>query len=107
MSRAAIRPLVVISLVTLMLVPLSFADGSAAYKSKCAMCHGEDGAGATTMGKKLGLKNLASPEIQKQDDAALTALIAKGKGKMPAFGSTLSETEIKEVVAHVRKFAKK
>lgn len=86
----------------------TIADGSAAlYKSKCAMCHGPTGAGDTPMGKKLALKPLASPEVQKNSDAKLLEVIAKGRGKMPVFGGKLSDEQMKQLVAVVREFAKK
>jgi mono/diheme cytochrome c family protein len=82
-------------------------DSAALYKSKCAMCHGPTGAGDTAMGKKLALKPLASPEVQKNTDAKLLEVIAKGRGKMPMFGGKLSDEQMKQLVAVVRGFAKK
>jgi len=33
------------------------ADAGALWAQNCASCHGKDGSGTTTMGKKLGLKD--------------------------------------------------
>lgn len=77
------------------------ADGAATFKAKCAMCHGADGSASTGMGKSMGLKPLGSPEVQKMSDADLTALVANGKGKMPAFKGKLSDDEIGAVVKYV------
>jgi mono/diheme cytochrome c family protein len=82
-------------------------DTAALYKSKCAMCHGATGAGDTPMGKKLALKSLASPEVQKNSDAKLVETIAKGRGKMPKFEGKLSNEQMKQLVSVVRGFAKK
>lgn len=82
------------------------ADGAAVYKAKCATCHGADGAGTTPMGKKMNLRDLGSAEVQKQTDAELTQITAKGKGKMPAYESKISADELKAVVAHMRSFKK-
>lgn len=82
-------------------------DPAAVFKSKCVMCHGADGAGQTPMGKKMKLRDLRSAEVQKLTDKALTALIADGKGKMPAYKSKLSATEIAGQVELIRKMAKK
>lgn len=82
-------------------------DTAALYKSKCAMCHGATGAGDTPMGKKLAVKPLASPEVQKSSDAQLLEVIAKGRGKMPKSEGKLSDGQMKQLVAVVRGFAKK
>ena len=71
------------------------------------MCHGPDGSGQTPMGRKLNVRDLRSAEVQKQSDADLTQLIGRGKGKMPAFGKSLSEDQIKSLVAHIRELGKK
>jgi len=82
-------------------------DGAALYKSKCAMCHGPDGTGKTPVGQKLNVRDLRSPEVQKQSDSDLDHVIEHGKGKMPAFGKTLSEEQIKSLVAQIRELGKK
>ncbi len=82
-------------------------DGAAIYKSKCAMCHGPDGKGQTTMGKNLKLKDLGSAEVQKMTDAELNKLIADGKGKMPAYKGKLDQASIDALIAHIRTFAPK
>ena len=82
------------------------ADGAATFKAKCAMCHGADGSGNTTMGKSMGLKDLGSAEIQKMSDADLTTVIAKGKGKMPAYAGKLTDAEISDVVKYIRTLKK-
>ena len=84
----------------------AFADGAATFKAKCAMCHGADGAGQTTMGKNLGLKDLGSADVQKLSDAELTKITSDGKGKMPAYKGKLTPEEIKAVVAHIRSLKK-
>jgi len=100
------RKLVVIVLTAaiLLIAPAAFAaaDGAALYKAKCAMCHGADGAGQTAMGKSMKLRDLRSPEVQKQSDADLYKVTADGKGKMPAYKGKLTDEEIKALVAHMR-----
>ena len=88
-------------------LPLLAADGAAVYKSKCAMCHGADGAGQTPTGKSMKLKSLSSEEVQKLTDAEMTKIVADGKGKMPGYKSKLSAEEIDLVVKFVRSFASK
>jgi mono/diheme cytochrome c family protein len=41
------------------------ADAGALWVQHCASCHGKDGSGNTTMGKKLGLKDYSKrPGLQ-------------------------------------------
>ena len=87
--------------------PLAAQDGPTLYKTKCAMCHGADGKGETPMGKKLNIRDLGSPEVQKQADAELTTIISKGKGKMPPFEGKLTAEQIGQVLAHIRELGKK
>lgn len=84
----------------------TFADGGADFKAKCAMCHGATGAGDTVMGKNMKLKDLGFAEVQKQSDDELTALITKGKGKMPAYDGKLSKDQISDVVKFIRTLKK-
>ncbi len=77
------------------------------YKTKCAMCHANDGSGNTPAGKKLGARDLNSPEVQSESDAQLIEVLKRGKSKMPAYGKTLKEDEIKGLVAYIRELAKK
>src|SRR5262245_53088908 len=86
--------------------PAAAADAAATYKSKCASCHGADGAGATATGKKLKLKALGSAEVQGMSDTDLYNIIAKGKGKMPGYEKSLGAATCKALVAHIRTFKK-
>jgi cytochrome c6 len=81
--------------------------GAATYKAKCVMCHGADGKGDTPAGKKMGVRDFSSAEVQKQTDDQLAEITAKGKNKMPAYGKSLKESEIKDLVAYVRELGKK
>jgi len=87
---------------------LVFADsGAELYKSRgCSACHGKDGAGQTTMGKNMGVRDLSSADVQKQSDAELAAIITKGKGRMPAQEGKLSKDQISELVKHIRTLKK-
>ena len=59
------------------------------------------------MGKKLGVRNLASGEVQGQSDAQLFAAIAKGKGKMPAYEKSLSADQVRELVGVIRRLGRR
>jgi mono/diheme cytochrome c family protein len=82
------------------------ADAASLYKAKCALCHGADGKGDTPVGKKMGLRDFASPDVQKMSDSELHTVVAKGKNKMPAYETKLSNAEIKDLVTCIRRFAK-
>lgn len=106
MSRKIVPVLCLVSIL-FVAFPLHAADGAATFKSKCAACHGQDGSGDTTMGKKLAVRALGSAEVQKQTDAELTAVITKGKGKMPSYAGKIPDADIAALVKHIRTFAKK
>jgi mono/diheme cytochrome c family protein len=97
----------VLSLVAFLSLPSRADDAAALYKSKCAVCHGADGKGDTPAGKKMGVRDFGSAEVQAMKDAELTAVIADGKNKMPGYKKSLSGDQIKDLVAYVHSFAKK
>jgi cytochrome c6 len=77
------------------------ATSSATFRTKCAMCHGQDGAGSE-VGKSMNVPDLRSSVVQKLPDAQLAQIISDGKGGMPPFKSSLSEAQIHDLVSHVR-----
>ena len=79
-------------------------DASALYKSKCAACHGADGTGSS-MGKKMGVHDFTSADVQKMSDADLTDIITNGKNKMPKYGS-LKPDDITGLVTYIRTLKK-
>ena len=96
-----------IALMLVLVVSTRADDSAALYKAKCAYCHGTDGKGDTPVAKKMGVRDFASPEVQKETDEDLIAITTKGQGKMPAYGSSLKEPQIKDHVAYIRGLAKK
>lgn len=76
--------------------------GEALFKVYCAACHGENGKGAapTTVALAQAAGSL--------DDAALQGFIANGLPgtRMPAFGKTLSQEQIADLIAFVRTWRK-
>jgi cytochrome c6 len=100
--------ILLLGILFLLVAPLRAQDPPALYKSKCAACHGPDGAGNIPMGKTLGVTDLTSADVQKQTDAQLTDSIANGKGKkMPAYKGKLTDDQIKGLVGYIRSLAKK
>src|SRR5215813_4887872 len=86
----------------------SGADGAALYDSRCALCHGKDGAGLPNW-KSKGQPDFTRLEWQKaHTDEQITESIKNGKGKfMPAFKGRLSDEETGAVVQRIRVFGKK
>lgn len=80
--------------------------GADTFAAKCASCHGKDGAGTTTIGKKMGLRDLGSAEVQKQTDQQLHDVTAKGRKKMPAYEKKLSAAQIKDLITYIRSLKK-
>jgi mono/diheme cytochrome c family protein len=109
----------------LTLLPLAFVPGAKAetldlgtaqkqYNKYCAKCHGADGHGDGEQGATLKQKPKAfvdATEMAKVDDEKLFETIKFGgepvegsKSDMPAMGKSLSDFEIRCLVAYVRNF---
>jgi mono/diheme cytochrome c family protein len=82
------------------------AAGKDIYATKCKTCHGADGQGNAGLAKalKVEMKPLTSAEVQAMSDADLSAVIAKGKGKMKPVA--LPPADVANVVAYVKTMKK-
>ena len=86
------------------------ADVVENWNKNCSSCHGKDGKGQTTMGKKAGAKDYTDPKVQESftDEEAFKAtkegIKKDGKDVMKPYAEKLSDDEIKELVAHIRQF---
>ena len=80
--------------------------GVATFRTKCAMCHGQDG-GGSEVGKSMNVPDLRLPALQKLPDAELVQVISNGKGGMPSFKNSLSPDEIHALVTHIRSLRQK
>ena len=80
--------------------------GPDTFQARCAPCHGATGKGDTKMGQHLKLRDLSSADVQKQTEDELEAIIAKGKGKMPAYGGKLTKEQIEDLVKFIRSLKK-
>lgn len=72
------------------------AQGRAHFADHCAICHGNDGKGKTSMGPNFYPKapDMTLPETQSQSDGALFATIENGirLTAMPSFGGGTAES---------------
>ena len=81
-------------------------SGADVYKSKCAMCHGADGLGATPAGKAMKVVSFKDASLVKAADAEFISAATKGKNKMPAYEGKLTEAQIKAAIGYVRTLQK-
>ena len=87
-------------------------SGSEVYGSRCAACHGTDGAGKTNAAKTFnGLPDLRGAAVQKKSDSELADTIGRGtehKQYPHVFlQSGLTQAQVNDVVSHLRGLAKK
>jgi cytochrome c553 len=81
------------------------------WENHCQKCHGADGKGQTKVGKKLQVMDYTVAANQaKFTDAEAVKVTSEGakdkagKERMKGFKDELSAQEIKDLVAHIRKF---
>jgi cytochrome c6 len=85
---------------------LAQSSGADTYKAKCQMCHGADGLGNTPAGKAMKARPFNAPDVLKESDTDLMAVIKNGKNKMPAFTGKLTDGQITDVVAYIHTLQK-
>jgi mono/diheme cytochrome c family protein len=88
--------------------PQPVADRSAGllYKKYCASCHGSDGRSRTMKSRlRYHSRDLTDKNWQGDvSDERIYNVIVNGRGKMPAFGKKMTDTEVEELVKKVRAF---
>jgi len=81
-------------------------DAKDVYTSKCAVCHGADGAAKSVMGKKLKIEDVRVL-VSKHSADEMIGVVEKGKApSMKAYGKDLTKEQIKGVVDYYRGLAK-
>ena len=73
--------------------------GRSLYENRCAGCHGENGTPQVA-----AIPNFRMGEGLMVSDPQLLSFIQKGKGVMPGFKGVLTDTEIRDIIAHIRTF---
>lgn len=88
------------------------ADVPESWTKDCAKCHGKEGKGDTTMGKKLKVADYTDAAVQaKMTDEKMAKAIKEGikdeagKTRMKAYDS-LSDQQVKDLVAYIRSLKK-
>lgn len=88
------------------------ADAQANWDKHCAKCHGKEGKGDTKMGQKLKVKDYSDPKVQEKMTEEHMAKVTKegakedGKTVMKGYSPELSDAEITDLVAFIRKMKK-
>ena len=88
-------------------MPLLGQGGAVLYESKCAACHGANGAGRSAMAGS----NLLTDSCKKKTDAALREAIAEGGQRRKSAHAYekkgLTAKQVEALVAYVRELQKK
>lgn len=81
----------------------SIAAGRKTYLQYCAMCHGPDARGNAALAASLGEE---PPDLLKRLDehseGDMHWKIRTGRGVMPSFGETLSDTQIWDLINYIK-----
>jgi cytochrome c553 len=111
-TKIIIKSTIITTALLLLLTATTQADDTKAlYEKTCASCHGKDGRGQTTMGRKVGVKDYTDAKVQTEltDDKAMKTINEgikddKGKVLMKPYADALSADQIKSLVAYLRTF---
>ena len=106
--KDVIRSLVVMGLGVCLAGSVGFAQssGKAVYEAHCQMCHGAKGVPNPGMAKMMGILPTNSPAMKKLSAAEMFSAVKSGKGKMMAFGSRLTDAQIRAAVDYFRALMK-
>ena len=82
--------------------PIAKLDAKPLYEQKCKSCHGSDGKGDTTIGKKVDIPSLSKTKLAK---AKIVSTIEKGvpDTKMKGYKGKLTDAEIDAIAGYVLK----
>ena len=80
------------------------ASSAKLFDNNCAVCHGQDGRGAV---KLPNLPDFSQDDFQdSKSEGLLMSSVINGRNSMPAFGTVLTQSQIKGLVSFVRHFRK-
>src|SRR5438067_2221866 len=103
MTKIAMLILTIAVALFILIPSLSWAadDGATLYKTKCAACHGADGAGKPA----AKIPSLVSDDVKKMSDDDLAKAITE-KPKHAGIAKSLTPDQVKLLVAHIRTLQK-
>ncbi|MDR3745287.1 MAG: c-type cytochrome [Acidobacteriaceae bacterium] len=95
--RLRIATVALATITTMAWMQAAAEDGGALYKTKCAMCHGDQGQGKPSMGPKLAGTAKSVAEVA-------SVLTKGGEAKVPHIkpNSTLTPAQAAAVAAYVK-----
>ena len=89
--------------------PDTIGSGGMTFNGDCAFCHGQDGRTPSDVGQGMypRVPSMAGPEVQQWSDAEMFWIIRNGNRYtgMGAFGKSLSDEQIWDLVHYVRSLA--
>lgn len=99
----------ILSSVVALTLTINAAEPLENFGKHCATCHGKDGKGQTTMGKKLNTPDLTTKEVKSEEAFKILkeGLKKDGKEIKKSFSGKLTDDEIKALVEYVKIFNKK
>ena len=102
MTKLAMLVLTIAVALFILIPSLSWADdGATLYKTKCAACHGVDGAGKPA----AKIPTLISDEAKKMSDADLSKAVTE-KPKHAGVAKALTPDQVKMGIGYVRSIQK-
>ena len=72
-------------------------NGDVLYRKHCESCHGKSGEGLMP-----GMADFSRGEGLFSADSQLLDILRGGKGVMPGYGQTLSDQQLRDIVAFIR-----
>jgi len=106
------RSMIVATAICMMAAGVAYGqDSKALYEKSCQKCHGAEGKGDGTMGKRVGCKDYTDAKVQDalKDDVAFKSIkegLKKDDKTLMQPVKDMTDDQIKELVKYMRTFKK-
>jgi mono/diheme cytochrome c family protein len=71
------------------------------YTVNCVTCHGQTGAGDTSLGRVLKVKPFTDFAVLQMTDSAISDIVANGKNRMPGFSKKLTNDQVNALIQYI------